>query len=48
MPDGTLHSAAWQPARQRQQRIVRTASGLRVFALLVGVAVLSGRASSHR
>ncbi|MET0863195.1 MAG: hypothetical protein ABWZ98_02560 [Nakamurella sp.] len=43
-----LHSATWQPARPRQPRLVRTARGLRVFALLVGVAAVSSRASARR
>jgi hypothetical protein len=42
-----LHSAAWEPAAPRYRRGTRTATGLRVFAVLVGVAVVTSR-SSHR
>ena len=48
MSGTALHSAAWQPAAPRHRRIVRTARGLRVFALLIGVAVVSSRASGRR
>ncbi|WP_420120477.1 hypothetical protein [Nakamurella sp.] len=37
------HSAAWRAAGPVDRRLVRRASGLRVYAMLVGVAVLSGR-----
>jgi hypothetical protein len=39
------HSAAWRAAGPADRRIVRRAHGLRVYAMLVGVAVLSGRVS---
>jgi hypothetical protein len=41
----TRHSAVWQPASPRHRRVVRTARGLRVFAVLVGVAVVTSRSS---
>ena len=37
------HSAAWRGSAPTDRRIVRKARGLRVYAMLVGVAVLSGR-----
>jgi hypothetical protein len=37
----------WRRAAPHDRRIARTARGLRVFALLVGVAIVSGR-SPHR
>jgi hypothetical protein len=43
-----VHSAAWQPATPRYRRGFRTAKGLRVFAVLVGVAVVTGRSSNRR
>lgn len=42
------HSASWQPAAPRARRVVRTARGLRVFAIMVGVAIVSGRSSGLR
>ena len=39
------HSAQWRPAAPIDRRLVRKAHGLRVYAMLVGVAVLSGRVS---
>ncbi|WP_395727982.1 hypothetical protein [Nakamurella sp.] len=37
------HSAAWRGAVPPDRRFVRRAHGLRIYAMLVGVAVLSGR-----
>ena len=37
-----------QPAAPRARRVVRTARGLRVFAIMVGVAIVSGRSSGLR
>jgi hypothetical protein len=37
------HSAAWRGAGPLDRRLVRRAHGLRIYAVLVGVAVLSGR-----
>ncbi len=42
------HSTVWQPASSRDRRVVRTARGLRVYAVLVGMAIVSGRASASR
>ena len=42
-----LHSADWEPATRRYRRGTRTASGLRVFAVLVGVAVVTGRSTNR-
>lgn len=39
----SLHSAVWRPPSPLHRRAVRTAHGLRVFALLVGVAVITSR-----
>jgi hypothetical protein len=47
MSDRIQHSAAWRPASPADRRLVRTARGLRVFAVLVGIAVVSGRASAR-
>jgi hypothetical protein len=41
------HSAAWEPAAPRYRRGTRTASGLRVFAALLGVAIVTGRSSNR-
>jgi len=41
-------SAQWRPAAPHDRRIARTARGLRVFALLVGVAIVSGRPSRRK
>jgi hypothetical protein len=38
-------SAQWRPAAPHDRRLARTARGLRVFAFLVGVAIVSGRGS---
>lgn len=37
------HSAQWRAAAPTDRRLVRKAHGLGVWAMLVGVAVLSGR-----
>lgn len=37
------HSAAWRGAGPVDRRLVHRAHGLRIYAMLVGVAVLSGR-----
>jgi hypothetical protein len=45
-PEGAVMShasAQWRPAAPHDRRIARTARGLRMFALLVGVAIVSGR-----
>ncbi len=44
----TRASAQWRPAAPHDRRITRTARGLRVFALLVGVAIVSGRSSGRK
>ena len=41
-------SAQWSPAAPHDRRITRTARGLRVFVLLVGVAIVSGRPARRK
>ena len=47
MPSAASHSATWQPAAARNRHLVGRARGVGVFAMMVGVAIISGRASSR-